>query len=430
MEPNFWSGWGIRTLPSDHPAYNPYSYHRGSVWPHDNALIALGFKRYGFADECARLARDVFEAASFFAGYRLPELYAGLPRQPGSFPVQYLGANIPQAWAAGSIFQLIQAILGLRGDAPNKRLLVHPTLPHWLPDVQLEGLQVGRTRLTLKFWREGEASRFEVLEQDGPEINGRRGSLDAVDVTYDVIVVGAGPAGSASASLFAEQGRRVLLVDAARFPRAKPCAEYVSPGGGDPRAAGRARTDRGRQRHRWLRGMQLRAPRGGRHLIEYRAGDGRVRRGLSVPRLVLDAAVLEVARARGAEVREGFRVRDVWHTNGVLNGVIGPQGEQLAADLVIGADGLHSVVARGVQTRRAATWPRRLGLVSHWENVDWPEDFGCMLVGPRGYVGVAPLDDAGQVSVGLWSAMSPRRPEGSAAAPRAGLAGYPELLTA
>ena len=170
MEPNFSSGWGIRTLPSDHPAYNPYSYHRGSVWPHDNALIALGFKRYGFADECARVARDVFGAASFFAGYRLPELYAGLPRQPGSFPVQYLGANIPQAWAAGSIFQLMQAMLGLRADAPNKRLAVHPTLPTWLPDVQLEGIQVGRTRLTLKFWREGDASRFEVLAQDGPEI--------------------------------------------------------------------------------------------------------------------------------------------------------------------------------------------------------------------------------------------------------------------
>jgi glycogen debranching enzyme len=171
MEPNFWSGWGIRTLPSDHAAYNPYSYHRGSVWPHDNALIALGFKRYGFAAECARIARDLFGATSFFAGYRLPELYAGLPRQPGSFPVQYLGANIPQAWAAGSVFQLLQAILGLRADAPNNRLAVDHSLPAWLPDVRLEGLQVGRTRLTLKFWREAESSRFEVLAQDGPEIH-------------------------------------------------------------------------------------------------------------------------------------------------------------------------------------------------------------------------------------------------------------------
>ncbi|MGI9147697.1 MAG: amylo-alpha-1,6-glucosidase [Chloroflexota bacterium] len=171
MQPNFSSGWGIRTLASDHPAYNPYSYHRGSVWPHDNALIALGFKRYGFAAECARVARDVFGAASFFAGYRLPELYAGLPRQEGSFPVQYLGANIPQAWAAGSIFHLLQAMLGLRADAPTGRLYVHPTLPEWLPDVQLQGVQVGPTRLTLKFWRDGGVSRFEVVDQDGPEIH-------------------------------------------------------------------------------------------------------------------------------------------------------------------------------------------------------------------------------------------------------------------
>lgn len=170
LEPDFWSGWGIRTLPSGHPAYNPYSYHRGSVWPHDNALIALGFKRYGFGDECARVARDLFEAASYFEGYRLPELYAGLPRQLGSFPVQYLGANIPQAWAAGSVFHLMQAILGLRGDAPRRRLYVHPTLPRWLPDVQLKGVEVGATRLTLKFWREAEASRWEVLDEDGPPI--------------------------------------------------------------------------------------------------------------------------------------------------------------------------------------------------------------------------------------------------------------------
>jgi glycogen debranching enzyme len=171
FEPDFWSGWGIRTLPEHHPAYNPYSYHRGSVWPHDNALIALGFKRYGFASETARLARDIFEAASCFEGYRLPELYAGLARRPGTFPVQYLGANIPQAWAAGSIFQLIQALVGLRADAPEGRLYVDPTLPLWLPDLVLKGLVVGTTRLTLRFWREGETSRWDVLAQtDGPEV--------------------------------------------------------------------------------------------------------------------------------------------------------------------------------------------------------------------------------------------------------------------
>ncbi len=163
LEADLWSGWGIRTLSARHPAYNPFSYHRGSVWPHDNGLIALGFKRYGFAEEANRLARDLFEAASFFDQYRLPELYAGLPREVGAFPVQYVGANIPQAWAAGSVFHLLQAILGLRADAPRGRLLVHPTLPSWLPALELRGLQVGQARLALRFWREGGQSRWETI---------------------------------------------------------------------------------------------------------------------------------------------------------------------------------------------------------------------------------------------------------------------------
>ena len=249
-----------------------------------------------------------------------------------------------------------------------------------------------------------------------------------MDLRYDVIVVGAGPAGSASASLFAEQGRRVLLLDAARFPRAKPCAEYVSPGGvAILRRLGALERIEAAGTYRWLRGMQLRAPHGGRHLIEYRAADGSAQHGLSVPRLVMDAALLDVARARGVEVREGFRVRDVWHANGQVRGVIGPLGERPGAELVIGADGLHSAVARVLVARRSALWPRRLGLVSHWENVDWPEDFGCMLVGPRGYVGIAPLDHSGQVSIGLVGAMPRGRQGASAAALEAGLAEYPEL---
>jgi glycogen debranching enzyme len=167
LAPDMWSGWGIRTLSADHPAYNPYSYQLGSVWPHDNAIIAAGFKRYGFAAEASRVARDIFEAASFFLAYRLPELYAGLPRLPHTFPVQYLGANIPQAWAAGSVFHLIQTILGLRADAPNGRLYVHPTLPRWLPELTLHGLMVGPATLTLRFWREQDVNRWELLQLRG-----------------------------------------------------------------------------------------------------------------------------------------------------------------------------------------------------------------------------------------------------------------------
>ena len=126
MAPDMNSGWGIRTLSSEHPAYNPYSYQNGSVWPHDNSLIALGFKRYGFSAEAGQIARDISDAASHFLLNQLPELYAGVARNGASFPVQYLGANVPQAWAAGSCFALLQAMLGIQPDAPNDRLYVDP----------------------------------------------------------------------------------------------------------------------------------------------------------------------------------------------------------------------------------------------------------------------------------------------------------------
>ena len=167
LEPGMWSGWGIRTLSAHNPAYNPIAYQRGSVWPHDNGLIALGFKRYGFGDEAARIARDISEAASYFVGYRLPELYAGVERRPRTFPVQYLGANVPQAWAAGSVFHLVQAILGIRADAPTRHLFVDPQLPKWLPDITLRGLAVGKARLDLRVWRDGERTRWEAAVREG-----------------------------------------------------------------------------------------------------------------------------------------------------------------------------------------------------------------------------------------------------------------------
>jgi len=167
FEPDLWSGWGIRTLSSRNPAYNPFSYQRGSVWPHDNGIIAMGFKRYGFAAEAARVARDISEAASYFAGYRLPELYAGIERRPGNFPVQYLGANVPQAWAAGSIFHLVQSILGLQADAPNHRLYVHAQLPKWLPEVTLHGLAVGNSKVDIRFWAESGETKWEPSVREG-----------------------------------------------------------------------------------------------------------------------------------------------------------------------------------------------------------------------------------------------------------------------
>lgn len=167
FEDDMWSGWGIRTLSSNNPAYNPLKYQLGSIWPHDNGIIAMGFKRYGFHEEASRVARDIFRAARNFNSHRLPELYAGFSREDNTFPVQYLGANIPQAWAAGSVFHLIQTILGLRADAPAGKLYVNPTLPRWLPDLELSHLEIGDSKLHLRFWQEGTHSRWEVLDSQG-----------------------------------------------------------------------------------------------------------------------------------------------------------------------------------------------------------------------------------------------------------------------
>jgi glycogen debranching enzyme len=166
MQPDMNSGWGIRTLSAKHPAYNPYSYQNGSVWPHDNSLIALGFKRYGFSTEAGHIARDISDAASHFILHQLPELYAGVQRNGVNFPVQYLGANVPQAWAAGSCFALLQAILGIEPDAPNNALYVDPDLPEWLPDVTLTDLRLGRRRFDIRFRREDGKTVWTVLSGD------------------------------------------------------------------------------------------------------------------------------------------------------------------------------------------------------------------------------------------------------------------------
>lgn len=167
MAPDMFSGWGIRTLSSRHPSFNPFSYQLGAAWPHDNSLIGLGFKRYGFIAEALRLAEGIFQAASFFQSYQLPELFAGLQRSPRAFPVQYLHANIPQGWAAGSVFAFLQMMLGLRADAPRGRVLIDPTLPPWLPHLKLSRLAVGGTRFDLEIFREGDRPRYDVNVHEG-----------------------------------------------------------------------------------------------------------------------------------------------------------------------------------------------------------------------------------------------------------------------
>jgi glycogen debranching enzyme len=170
MAPDMWSGWGIRTLSSRHPAFNPYNYQTGSVWPHDNGIIALGFKRYGFDAEAARIARDISDAGSHFLMNSLPELYTATERGETAFPVQYIGANVPQAWAAGAVFQLLQAMLGFSADAPNGKLYLDPALPVWLPDITLIDLSAARQQFDIRFWRENDETKFEVLRGDAKAV--------------------------------------------------------------------------------------------------------------------------------------------------------------------------------------------------------------------------------------------------------------------
>ena len=142
LAPDMWSGWGIRTLSSRHSAYNPFSYQLGSVWPHDNAICADGFRRYGADAAASTVAAGVLDAAQLFQARRLPELFAGLERGSGSFPVQYIHANVPQAWASGAVIHLLTGLAGLEPHAASRSLVVRPHLPDWLPRLRIENVRV------------------------------------------------------------------------------------------------------------------------------------------------------------------------------------------------------------------------------------------------------------------------------------------------
>ncbi len=169
MGRNFFSGWGIRTIPAGEARYNPMAYHNGSVWPHDNAIIALGLARYGFKDEAARVFGGLFDAALYADLRRLPELFCGFARQRGEGPVKYPVACSPQAWAAATVPSLMQASLGIRFDPFT--VTVHferPRLPPFLDEVTLYNLSVGGAKVTVHLQRVGTEVALNVIERDGP----------------------------------------------------------------------------------------------------------------------------------------------------------------------------------------------------------------------------------------------------------------------
>jgi glycogen debranching enzyme len=168
MDGSSFSGWGVRTIPTTEPRYNPMSYHNGSVWPHDNALVAAGLARYGLRKDAGRILSGLFAASTYMELRRLPELFCGFPRQRSRGPTFYPVACAPQAWAAGAPLSLLQSCLGLRFETAERRIVFdRPVLPDFLGAVVLRGLSLGTARLDVALRREGEDVVTSILRRDG-----------------------------------------------------------------------------------------------------------------------------------------------------------------------------------------------------------------------------------------------------------------------
>ena len=173
LAPDMFSGWGVRTYAAGQVGYNPVGYHTGSIWPHDNALIAAGMKASGAADGANLLAGRLIELAQWFPDLRLPELFCGFAREDVGAPVAYPVACSPQAWAAAAPFYLLHTMLGLRADASARQLqLIRPTLPEWLAKLTITGLPVGDDSVDLLVHRWRGRTSAELL--------GRRGSIEVI----------------------------------------------------------------------------------------------------------------------------------------------------------------------------------------------------------------------------------------------------------
>ena len=168
LAPSSFSRWGVRTLDMNEVRYNPMSYHNGSVWPHDNGLIALGFARYGLKDQLARLITGMFDASLFMDLHRLPELFCGFERRQGVGPTRYPVACSPQAWSAATPFAMLGAILGISFQPRERRILFdRPMLPEWLVEIALSNLRLGSIRVDLLFRRHTRDVGLNVLNKEG-----------------------------------------------------------------------------------------------------------------------------------------------------------------------------------------------------------------------------------------------------------------------
>jgi glycogen debranching enzyme len=177
MAKGLFSGWGIRTLSGEEQTYNPMSYHRGSVWPHDNSLIAFGMARYGYQREASEILSALFEASLHFREFRLPELFCGNQRHRRDEPVHYPVSCSPQAWASGTAILILTALLGLKPDASNGELrIVNPWLPEFITVFEVRDLRVGKSSVDLDFFRQADRTSCRIV--------GTRGEGLAVSIVH------------------------------------------------------------------------------------------------------------------------------------------------------------------------------------------------------------------------------------------------------
>lgn len=174
LAPEMFSGWGVRTLSAVHPVFNPMSYHDGSIWPHDNAIVGLGLARGGHSRAALPILSALHDTALGMEYYRLPELYCGMRRKHGRRPVLYPVSCSPQAWASGAFFMLLQAVLGIRPHAPSNLLQIRePLLPPFLRELTILGLRIGESRVSLHFSRRGNRTLANLLDIEGEPLRVR-----------------------------------------------------------------------------------------------------------------------------------------------------------------------------------------------------------------------------------------------------------------
>ncbi len=166
MKPDMFSGWGIRTLSDQHPSYDPHSYQRGSVWPHDSIIAAAGLRRYGLVEEAWQIIDGLLGAVMCFEDIQMPELFSGLRKEGFAVPVPYRTANVPQAWSAGAVLQMVRVLLGLEPDMPAGKLYVDPALPPWCPRLTLDRVRIGphQVRVAVERNQDGSSS----IDVDAP----------------------------------------------------------------------------------------------------------------------------------------------------------------------------------------------------------------------------------------------------------------------